>query len=438
MRRSGGILAPLLLLGCGARSQLYAAGAPHGSDPTNDDPCPSAVSGPKAMAGSCSTRDARARVAAPSAPHVTWTTKLPTDASGMLGQAAVATDASGHAFVVATADADTSPNVLSRVRTADGVVEWSASITPVSETSTPIVLAGGGVDLMGSDPGFLDAVLTYDAATGAATASTFGLSLYDAPPDLAVGADGSLYVCHLDNVGQAHQETYVSRISPSGEVLWTSPDLATLGPPPMFDGEVFPAVLALGEGDLVVAMDSVIAEAGDFAVVSAFEPATGAVRWSTALAGSPSGGPVIRADGTIAVLVYLPGPATNAGLVTLDPATGAATTSPIAIGTSGLGGATLDGAVLTGANAGNGITSLVALEGDGTIRWTAPGHGGATIAADGTVISFGEPITAIDGATGATKWTLSPPGPCLSDLALTSDGGLVGLLCDGTLFGASD
>jgi outer membrane protein assembly factor BamB len=49
-------------------------------------------------------------------------------------------------------------------------------------------------------------------------------------------------------------------------------------------------------------------------------------------------------------------------------------------------------------------------------------------------------ISAVDGATGSTRWTLEAPTPGSQVIggALTSAGGIVALMDDRTLFGASD
>jgi outer membrane protein assembly factor BamB len=57
--------------------------------------------------------------------------------------------------------------------------------------------------------------------------------------------------------------------------------------------------------------------------------------------------------------------------------------------------------------------------------------------ADGTVVTFGAGITALDGTTGNVHWQLATDA-CIVDAALASDGSIVALNCDGTLFGASD
>jgi outer membrane protein assembly factor BamB len=85
-----------------------------------------------------------------------------------------------------------------------------------------------------------------------------------------------------------------------------------------------------------------------------------------------------------------------------------------------------------------------AVDGDGTPQWTSQVLGNATLANDGTIVVLGvTTITALDGETGATKWELQAPQPgdpnaCFIDAALTSEGGIVALACDGTLLGASD
>jgi hypothetical protein len=424
------------LLGCGARSQLDALATTSTSGGGAGDPCPSAVTGPRAMTGSCSTRDGRSRVAAPTAPHVTWTTKLPTDSSGTLGTSAIATGGSGEAYVVTEGAFDESVAALRRVSVTGGTIEWAAPITPDEQTSTPVVLASGGVDLFAYDASTTQSLFTFDASSGTSTSTTFGVSLYDSGLDVAVGADGSLYVTHSNDVGEASPMTFISRIAPGGAVLWTTADLGTLGPPPQF-GDVDPSVVALGKDDLVVVLVGVITASGDFVVADAFEPATGVPRWSTTIAGSTVGGPVVMADGTIAALVDVTGPTSS--LVLLDTE-GMPTISPLASGAFEIFGVTTGDLIIAGADTGNGVSGIVALRRDGSLAWTFPGPGAATLDGKGTILAYGPNITALDEATGATKWQLTPPvtTPCVIDAALASDGSMVALLCDGTLFGARD
>jgi hypothetical protein len=429
------LLAPIL--GCGARSQIDLARAGAGGGATaGGDPCPAAVSGPKPMARSCSTRDGRSRTGAPAAPHVTWTAALPTLGATELSTSAVATDAAGHAYVVTTSNV-ADAGELRRVRASDGSVDWTVPIAPTQETATPIVLSQGGIDLFAYDASTQDAVFTFDPATGASASTTFGFSLYDAPTDPAVGADGSLYVTHADDVGGAHTTTYVSRIAPGGQVLWTTVDLATLGPPPMFAGMIDPSIVALGQDDLAVVMVGVLTATGDVTVANAFDPATGAARWSTVLPGQIVGGPAVQADGTIVALLAV---ATAASVVSFDPASGAPTTTPLSTSLFELFAVTRDGVLLAGADTGNGVSGIVALRSDGTVLWTLPGADRAMVAGDGTILAFSPTLKALDPSTGTSKWELSPPTPgsCIWDAALASDGTLVALQCDGMLFGAGD
>jgi hypothetical protein len=415
------------------------SGSSSGGVTPQQDPCPSAVSGPKPMFGNCSTRDGRSRAPAPTAPHVTWTTKLPTDSSGSLGLSALSTDGSGNAYVVTTGQFDESIAALRRVRASDGTIVWSRPISPDQESTTPIVLASGGIDMFAYAPGDHDSVFTFDATSGSSTSTTFGFSLYDAPPYLAVGRDGSLYVTHQDGVGTAHTTTYVSRVGPDGAVRWSTVDLATLGPLPQTDGDVSPSILALGRDDLVVIFTFVLQKSGQVSVAHAFDPATGAVRWSQPIDGELIGGPVVRSDGTIVAVVDA-GPAGTSNLAILQPDTGALTEHPLSMNAFEIYAVTVDGVVISGADAGQGVTGLVALADDGSILWTTPGSLHATIASDGTVVAFGPTLRGLDPATGTAKWEVAPPqtASCIADAALMGDGGIVALQCDGTLFGASD
>jgi PQQ-like domain len=442
------------LQGCGSRSGLlYEATSSTGGDGGNagdggkagnggsggvvaTDPCPASVSGPKAMFRNCSTRDGRARVGAPKNPHTSWSTKLPTDSTGQLGSSALATDASGHVYVVTTGAIDQSVAAIRRVQASSGTIVWTVPINPDQETGTPIILSSGGVDLFAYSPSSTDSVFTFDPSTGMATSTTFGFSLYYAPGELAVGADESLYVTHSDGVGTANPKTTVSRVGPDGSVLWTSVDLATLGPPPLY-GDVFPSSIALGKNDLVVIATDFLLQSSQWMMLSAFDPATGAVNWSTPLTGQLVGGPVVRSDGSI---VALSNSVAGSAIAYYDPAGGAVTVADLSAGAFEIFAVTENGVVLAGADDGNGITGIEAIADYGTTLWTHPGVRAASIARDGTVVAFDATIMGLDEATGKTKWELSPAvqDSCILDAALTSDGRIVALQCDGTLFGASD
>ena len=446
-------LAIVTALACGSRTGLESpsgaagsssgggsggSGSSSGGVGIPQDPCPSAVSGPKPMFGNCSTRDGRSRVTAPTSPHVTWTAKLPTDSTGQVGLSAVSTDASGNAYVVTTGEVDESTAALRRVNGASGAIAWTTPIMPDEETTTPIVLASGGVDMFAYGKSYSDSVFTFDPATGSSTSTTFGFSLYYAPSNLAVGADGSLYVTHQDGVGTVKTTTYVSRVGPDSAVRWTSVDLATLGPTPQYnDGEISPSTIALGKDDLVVIFSYVLVKAGEVSVALAFDPATGAELWSQAIDGEVVGGPVVRADGTIVAVID--GMNGTSSLVTLKPDSGALTTLPLSMGVFQILAVTVDGVIIASADTGGSVMGLVALAEDGSVLWTSSAER-ATIASDCTVITFDKTIQGLDGATGMVKWDLAPPAPseCIMDAALTSAGGIVALQCDGTLFGASD
>src|ERR1019366_9722742 len=218
-------------------------------------------------------------------------------------------------------------------------------IMPDEETTTPIVLASGGVDMFAYAKSYSDAVYTFDPATGSSTSTTFGFSLYYAPSDLAVGADGSLYVTHQDGVGSAKTTTYISRVGPDGAVRWTSVDLATLGPPPEYnDGDISPYTIALGKDDLVVMFTGVLEKWGEITVGHAFDPVTGAVLWTQPVDGELVGGPVVRSDGTIVTVID--SPVTGASnLDVFQPSTGAVAVHPLSMGAFQILAVTTDGVV---------------------------------------------------------------------------------------------
>jgi outer membrane protein assembly factor BamB len=239
-------------------------------------------------------------------------------------------------------------------------------------------------------------------------------------------------------------KTYVSRVGPDGSVRWTTPDLATFGPPLMYAGPggavtFFPSSVALAKDDLVVVFWNVstnLASSNDWETVAlAFDASTGKLKWSTPIQGQTQGGPAVRPDGSIVALVWTDGPV---DLVILDAATGSARESQLPQQVWGIFAVTRSGVVIAEANVGYGT---YAIADDGAFLWTHPGATGWTIASDGTIVAFGSStIQGLDETTGTTKWELAPPSPSagMAAVALTSDGKLVALQVDGTLFGASD
>jgi outer membrane protein assembly factor BamB len=183
------------------------------------------------------------------------------------------------------------------------------------------------------------------------------------------------------------------------------------------------------------------------ATLISFDPASGDPRWITTVEGEIVGGPAVRADGTVVVILVDPYASTYA-LASFDPGSGAQSIHPLASSAVEIFAITAGGVVIAGAEGGYGLTGLVALANDGTALWHNDGAENATIASDGTILASGiagdggpgPSIRAINPATGTTKWELVAPssGACMVDFALTSERGIVGLQCDGTVFGASD
>ncbi len=467
-------LACIVVIACGSRSELFAGaldagaaldagsapqeGAAASVDSGTLDPCPSAVSGPNAMSGNCSTRDGRSRVRAPAtAPHVTWKTQLPVDEAGYIGPGGLSTDSAGHVYVVNTDELPYPPvAAIRRIDANTGRIDWTVPIQPDEATGQAVLLAAGEIELFAYDAKQAESIFSFAPATGTSTSTTYGLDLYDSASNLAVGSDGSLYVIHQSNIGTTGTQAFVARIDPAGagRVLWSSVDLLALGPPPAVPSDgADTGDIALGRDDLVVVVNDVLVSStdgspalSDVSVASAFDPATGSVVWTVPVPGQLLGGPVVRADGTIVAVVQADG-SPSGTLVSFDPASGAPTMHALSRQVFGVMAVTYDGTVIAATDDGNGIDGAMAVASDGTVLWTKPGILDATVASDGTLVARSgtaqggaTSIVALDPATGATTWELSPPvaGPTIWYVALTSDGGIVAEQADGTLFGASD
>jgi hypothetical protein len=385
----------------------------------------------------CSTRDGRTRAPAPSAPHLTWTASIPiTDGSSALGAASLTTDASGHAYVASAGGFGGDPQ-LQRIDTGSGSPDWTSTS---AGAATALLLSAGEVELTAGDP---LAVESIDPASGV-TSHLGTLGYWGSAGDPAIGADGSLYYAYTLDQGTATATTHVSGVSRAGAVEWTSVDLATLGPPPLY-GDVEPSEIALGlDGSVLVAVN-VLTSTETFQVLAALAPDTGHVRWTSALAGQLLGGPIVGPDGSILLAVDEPRPG---GIVILE-ATGQVR-STLTIPGSPSGDSTIfglpaiarDGTILAESDVGQGVDGLVAFSQTGAVLWHQPLQLlEATITSDGAVLAHDSfDLTLLDLATGATRWVLSPPHPsvCVAAAELTSTGSIVGLQCDGTLFGAAD
>jgi hypothetical protein len=356
----------------------------------------------------------------------------------MLGLSDLATDSQGNVIVATTSEFADS-GALVKVRVSDGSTVWQSSYAPDSATAVPIVLANGVVDVLGYDASQKESIFPIEGTTGSYVPTTFGFDLYDMPPDPAVGSDGSLYFVHEEGVGTVLQQTYVSRVAPDGTVRWTSVDLGTLVPTPMYDdGEVDPSTIVLEANDQLILLVGDLTPSGEQTVGVSLDAASGAVLFTSVVKGTVVGGPVILPDGSVVALLD-DGLVTN--IVVFDRANGAVTRTQLTSGAFEIFAVTRAGNLLIGADDGSGVKALVSMDTKGSSQWLATLEPrSVTIASDGTILVFGADITAIDPGTGATKWVLAPPDAlsCLMDAALTSDGGIVGLECDGLLFGAYD
>ncbi len=443
-----------MLFACGSRSPLSlpsgsgaaaaGAGGTAGSGGSNplEDPCPSAIAGPAAMWRNCSTRDGRARVPAPVNPQLKWTRQVSTFGSGQLSPGALTTGASSDVYVVSGHKAS-SQGAIQRRRSNAGAVQWTVEIDTVDATIWPVVLSAGLVDVFVRAEPFAETLLQIDAQSGDFTPTTFGFDFYTVPRNPAVGADGSLYLVHRENVGTANSATFISRVHPGGVVAWTTPKLDDL----VFTGNEtklqLASTLALGGGGEVIAVVGSLGPSGVGSIGVALDPETGAMLWQTDLSGQRLGGPAVRPDGSIVVLL---GPLTGSKMVTLDAQSGTPTTFELSFGAgeifaSEVFAITRAGTAIVGINAGEGISDLAAVDRDGNVRWTqAVPARRASLASNGTLVVAAKALVAFDEESGAMRWQVSPPsaGSCLLDAALTSDGDVVALQCDGTLFAVGD
>jgi len=93
-----------------------------------NDPCPSALQAgaPKAIVGSCSTRDGRVRgVLAPLSPHVLWTTAIPyvDGVTSIDRETVIVTDSSHGAYVGSFITIGGTAPLFRRVDTRTGAID---------------------------------------------------------------------------------------------------------------------------------------------------------------------------------------------------------------------------------------------------------------------------------------------------------------------------
>jgi outer membrane protein assembly factor BamB len=182
---------------------------------------------------------------------------------------------------------------LARVDGATGGVAWSTTFASAL-ASAPLLLSGGAVDFFAFDTsggGLIDRV---DARTGAVMSSSPAANAGGfATP--AVGADGALYSLTDDGV---------ARLAADGTTAWTSGSLLPGG------GAI--SVIALGGGDLVLLT---VEPSGGTAALLALDPANGATRWTQTWAAGNLESPIVRPDGSVAVLAGNPSSSASSILV---------------------------------------------------------------------------------------------------------------------------
>jgi outer membrane protein assembly factor BamB len=333
---------------------------------------------------------------------------------------------------------NTSQGSIRRLSAANGAAQWALDIEITDATEWPVLRSTGVIDVFARDAEFNPALLQIDTQSGAFTTTNFGFDFYSGPPNPAVGADGSLYLVHSENVGTVSAHTFFSRVRPDGFVSWTTPDLASVVATSPDTKLQSPSTLALGVADRVFSVVSTITSAGTGCIVLALDADSGARLWQSDFLGQPLGGPAVRPDGSVAILL---GPLEASRLVILDGQSGTPTAHKLDFGGFGIHAITRSGNAIIATNEGKGATGLAAVDGDGKTQWThAVPVRSATLGANGMLFVVGSTLLGLDSATGATRWELAPPNPesCLLDGALTSGSGIVAVQCDGTVFGAAD
>ena len=247
------------------------------------------------MLGNCSTRDGRSRATGPTAPHVTWTAPAPASSPSFTSVRALAADTSDTVYVVSggagTGDADV--EWAARFDAKTGAVLWTRTVASTAPTA-PFLGASGSLEgYAGASTALL--LDTFAPATGAPTSLSLGPTL-NRPGPPAIGTDGSLYVAYSRVFGTRNIDAVVSRIRRYGTLAWTSANL---------DGDasvyeiVSASAVALGPGDLVIATGPSGATTSN---VTALDPASGGVLWTTPIPGQLWGGPAVGADGPVVVV----------------------------------------------------------------------------------------------------------------------------------------
>jgi hypothetical protein len=412
--------------------------------------CPFAVQqgAPKPMAGSCSTRDGRARAPAPVSPHVTWASSPIQFYQGQ--GTALSSDAEGHAYLTFWPSGDVEQWSMSEIDGATGNVEWTTPFSPNGDSSpaTPFVPASGVVQTLGGMPPQLLSFNASGSTTSTALPATNGGIAFPTP-DPAIGADGALYLLTTPGAGVDGPATVV-KIDPQGNTIWRSPDLP-VSPPPATSVTVFAlSDVALAPNGLVLLeLGLLLSPYANDTVIVALDPATGAPEWSNVYSGQQDGNLVVGSDGTVITSLFsaVDGGSTPSVLMldtngnekhrTTVPGTQSAW--PLAV--------TAEGTLVVGTQFEGGDSGMVAISAAGDILWNRSGppfegvNDGA-LSSNGAFVTYGTELFALEVSSGATIWSVEAPAGVgfggICNATLTTGATVVALACNGIVFGVGD
>ncbi len=389
------------------------------------------------MTGYCSTRDGRARgIAAPRSPHVIWTTQIPydDDISSIDRATTIVTDDASHAYVGSFVTIGGTAPVFNKVDTKTGAIEFPA---PAAESKNGLALlltSAREVEVFNADP----------SMSVASFQPTSPVPDVDPEPiafdpinllDPVIGSDGGLYFVYATAEGNdSGVSIHVSRSAQDGVLAWTSLDLISLGPAPQSPAidNAYPVGIALESDDQVVVALSVDTGSATTVMVG-LDPKSGTVRWTSSFSGQAS--PPVIAIGIVAA----GGDHVVTSTLHFLDRTGTLTFTANVVDAARLLGVTTDDKFLLATS-----DTVSKLDEQGNTAWiqNVQADDAATIASNGIVIvKNAVQIVGLDLSTGAILWKLVPPSSqCISSgtLALTSDGAVMALQCDGTLFAAAD
>jgi outer membrane protein assembly factor BamB len=434
----------LVAVACGARTGLLApsdTSAPVEAGPPLPDgaavvpgTCTSQLQpgAPTPIAGYCSTRAHLAPAELPVSPKVAWRTALPMLVTAPLE---IAVDATGRIY--ATLDT----NFQDDATEADAVVAFDPDGTPLWSLPTDGTGPGKLQDprsLWLASDGSLAMIVPYPTPQLVTVSRDGALGATHPLPenvarDLAVGRDGSLYI----QVWPSDYQTQIEKLSPEGEVLWTSATLFTRC-------SFGTSTIALTQDDVVIVAFATILDDDTDADLPCLMPPgnmvtrlmalgpTGSVSWQHDFPGVWTADPVVALDGTLRMgLAGGNSDAAQEHLVSIDGAgdvlwdttlpddslnTGE---DPVVVGRDGTA------VVRTG-------EALVGVSASGAILWRDPLT--AAYAYDVVVDAAGEVVVSeanlygLDLATGAMRWSLPN---VTAPFAVGASGSIVGTITPG-------